>query len=180
MNVHRRTPLPTAAVRGQLLVAEQVVAPTLAALQASSGQAGRHEGLVLWLGRQCANTSMVMAMITPAARTGPDYVFLDEAAVAGAARAARGMGLGVIAQVHSHPGSDTRHSDGDDQLVLMPFENMFSLVVARYGDGPLLPAGGAGLHQYQDGIWRCVVDDDAMRVVGATAVCALPGTQGRR
>lgn len=179
MSVHRRTPLRTAAARGRLLVAEQVVAPTLAALQASSGSTGRHEGLVLWLGRQCATTSMVMSMITPRAWTGPDYVFLDEAAVAGAARAARATDLGVIAQVHSHPGTDTRHSDGDDQLVLMPFENMFSVVVARYGHGGLLPGGGAGLHQYQDGIWRQILGDDAMRVVGCTAAPILTSTQGR-
>ena len=61
-----------------------------------------------------------------------------------------------MAQVHSHPGGDTRHSDGDDDLVLMPFEGMFSLVVADYGRGSLLPESGAGLHQYQDGRWVAI------------------------
>jgi proteasome lid subunit RPN8/RPN11 len=63
------------------------------------------------------------------------------------------MRLSIVAQVHSHPGSDTRHSDGDDDLVLMPFPGMFSLVVASYGAGSLLPGQGAGLHQFQDGRW---------------------------
>jgi len=34
--------------------------------------------------------------------------------------------MGILCQVHSHPGSDTRHSDGDDELVLLPFEGMLS------------------------------------------------------
>ena len=31
----------------------------------------------------------------------------------------------------SHPGRDTRHSEGDDTLIIMPYEGMFSLVVAE-------------------------------------------------
>jgi hypothetical protein len=60
--------------------------------------------------------------------------------------------------------SRTRHSDGDDQLILMPFDGMFSLVVADYGYGSLLPEDGAGLHQHQDGRW-VLVDNGAMTVV---------------
>jgi len=48
-------------------------------------------------------------------------------------RAARRLGLAVMAQVHSHPGADTRHSDGDDELIVLPREGMFSLVIGRYG-----------------------------------------------
>jgi proteasome lid subunit RPN8/RPN11 len=169
MTVHRRTPLPVAPARGQLLVAQQVIAPTTAALRASTGPGGPHEGLVLWLGRTTATTTMVIAMICPQARTGPDFVLLDEPAVATASRAARARGLGVVAQVHSHPGTDTRHSDGDDRLVLMPFENMFSLVVARYGSGGLHPSNGAGLHQYQDGQWVQLIDDATMVIVPPVA-----------
>jgi proteasome lid subunit RPN8/RPN11 len=80
-------------------------------------------------------------------------VFIEAGEVGRMARQVRPHGLAIIAQVHSHPGRDTRHSDGDDKLVLMPFEGMFSLVVADYGAGGLEPANGAGLHQYQDGRW---------------------------
>jgi proteasome lid subunit RPN8/RPN11 len=100
---------------------------------------------------------------------------VDERAVALAARTARRYGLGVVAQVHSHPGHDTRHSDGDDHLVLMPFPGMFSLVVADYGLGDLHPSGGAGLHQYQDGRWVQVIDDDAMTVVPSSPAHASTG-----
>ncbi len=90
-------------------------------------------------------------------------MFVGERAVARTSRSARAAGLGLVAQVHSHPGHDTRHSDGDDQLVLMPFEGMFSLVVADYGQGGLLPEHGAGLHQFQQGRW-VYIDEGALTV----------------
>lgn len=164
MTVHRLTPLPTGPARGRLLVADGVLAPTRAALQASSSGFTRHEGLVLWLGRTDGPTTIVLAAAAPPTRSGPGRVHIDEVAVGATARAARTHGLGVVAQVHSHPGTDTRHSDGDDELVLMPFDGMFSLVVAQYGRGSLLPEDGAGLHQHQDGRW-VFVDDGAMTVV---------------
>lgn len=167
MTVHRSTPLPVAQARGRLLVAESVIEPTIAALRSSAGPCGPHEGLVLWLGRTIGPTSIVVAAICPPTRGGPEFVFLDEQAVGAAARTARQFGLGVVAQVHSHPGHDTRHSDGDDRLVLMPFEGMFSVVVALYGTGGLHPGSGVGLHQYQDRRWVRVVGNDTMVIVPA-------------
>jgi proteasome lid subunit RPN8/RPN11 len=149
MPVYRRTPLPTGPAIGRLLLAEQVVAPTRAALQASSGQHLNHEGLVFWLGR-----------------TVDDDTLVDEVAVAATTRAAHAAGLGLVGQVHSHPGHDTRHSDGDDQLILMPFDGMFSLVVADYGHGSLLPEQGAGLHQRQNSRW-VQISSDCLRVIPA-------------
>lgn len=165
MTVHRLTPLPELPARGRLIVSEGVGAPTRAALQASSSRGRPDEGLVLWLGRNIDDTSVVLACTAP--RTSHDWgrVQIDELAVGAAASAARAHGLGVIAQVHSHPGGDTRHSDGDDQLVLMPYESMFSLVIADYGAGSIHPAEGAGLHQYQDGRWIKVSDPASFVVV---------------
>jgi proteasome lid subunit RPN8/RPN11 len=179
MPVHRRAPLPTASARGKLLVAEQVLTPTLDALRTSSGPDGPHEGLVLWLGRTVGTTTVVLAQFCPPARTGRDFVLLDERAVAAASRTARGCGLGVVAQVHSHPGRDTRHSDGDDELVLMPFEGMFSLVVASYGFGSLDPDHAAGLHQYQDQRWVRITDSETMVVVPAVPPMAPTARAGR-
>jgi proteasome lid subunit RPN8/RPN11 len=161
MTAHRRAPLPTAPARGHLIVAEQVLAPTRAALQASSGSDGPHEGLVLWLGRTTGTSTVVLSALAPRTDHGPQKVLCDELAIGLATQAAHAVGLGVVAQVHSHPGSDIRHSDGDDQLVLMPFENMFSLVAGHYGHGNLCPPT-AGLHQYQDGRWVQVTNPDAM------------------
>jgi len=169
MTVHRLTPLPTRTSRGRLIVAEQVLAPTLAELRRPHG-GQRHERLVLWAGRTVETTSIVTSSITPHTDHGPQHVLLDEAAVNDAARLARAAALGIIAQVHSHPGADTRHSDGDDRLVLMPFESMFSLVVADYGHGEIDPGRGAGLHQFQQGRWVQITNPDALVVVPARLI----------
>jgi hypothetical protein len=162
----RRTPLLTGPATGRLTVAEQVVPATRAALQASSGNHRSHEGLVFWLGRTVGPDTLVLAVAVPPTEHRVDGVFVAEPAVLATSRAAGAVGLGLVAQVHSHPGRDTRHSDGDDQLILMPYEGMFSLVVADYGHGPLRAAQGAGLHQFQNGRWVHVTND-ALTVVPA-------------
>jgi proteasome lid subunit RPN8/RPN11 len=154
MTVRRKTPLPRRPAHGRLVVTDAVATQTHRLLQQSIGGDGdRHEGAVLWAGRPAGPDTVVAAAVAVAAEHGPGFVHVPEAAVGAAARAAREHGLAVLAQVHSHPADDTRHSDGDDQLVLLPYEGMFSLVVGEYGDGALHPANGAGLHQFQNGRW---------------------------
>jgi proteasome lid subunit RPN8/RPN11 len=167
MAVHRLTVLPSAPSRGRLIVPADVAELTRRALQEFCGPDGPHEGLVYWAGRRCGSDALVLAAVVPAADHGPQHVFVDAREVGRMARRVRPLGLVIAAQVHSHPGGDTRHSDGDDRLVLMPTEGMFSLVVARYGQGSIHPAEGAGLHQYQDGRWVQVLPacGDALTVV---------------
>jgi proteasome lid subunit RPN8/RPN11 len=166
MSVHRLTPLPTGPSVGQLIVAESIIAPTLQALRQAHGQGRRpHEGLLCWLGRTVGPHTLVLAAAQPELISGPQRVHVTEASVGHVARLARRHQLGIVAQVHSHPGRDTRHSDGDDQLVLMPYDGMFSLVIGHYGHGDIHPARGAGLHQRQDDRWVQVTNPDAMLIV---------------
>jgi hypothetical protein len=166
MSVHRLTFLPRGPAHGRLLVTEMVVEQTRRQLQRSVGAAGRRdEGLVFWAGRSAGPDTVVAAAVAVAAEHGRGFVHVSEVAVGTAARAARAHGLALLAQVHSHPEDDTRHSDGDDQLVLMPYEGMFSLVVGCYGDGGLHPAEGAGLHQFQDGRWVLIDPVDTAFII---------------
>jgi hypothetical protein len=158
MTAHRTKPLPVAPSRGKLVVAEQVVASTKRLLAAAGSRTPPHEGLVFWLGRCAGTDTYVLAALAPTVDSGPQRVIAGEASVGNASAAARACRLAVVAQAHSHPGRDTRHSDGDDTLVLMPFEGMFSLVIADYGAGDVSPSGGAGLHQFQDHQWVQVSD----------------------
>ncbi len=144
---------------------QPVADATLVVLRASCGGHVRHEGLVLWMGRRVDEDTFVLAAVTPPTRHHPQGVFLDEPAVGASSRAARAFGLALVAQVHSHPGNDTRHSDGDDELVVMPHEGMFSLIVSKYGDGHPHPSDGAGLHQRQDGRWCQITNPEAMIIV---------------
>lgn len=151
MTVLRETPLPRGAPRGSLVVPRNVADATLRALRGFRGLDGDHEGLVYWAGRVVDPNTYVLSAVVPDCEHEPQRVLAAEAAIGAAARLARRSGLGLVAQIHSHPGNDTRHSEGDDRLVLMPWEGMFSLVVARYGRGSF--EDGLGLHQHQDGRW---------------------------
>lgn len=161
----RSAPLPAAAPRGRLVVPASVAAETQAALLASRGPDGPHEGLVLWAGLEDGSATVALVAIRPAADTGWGHVLVPEAAALAAVRAAHALGLGVVAQVHSHPGRDARHSDGDDRLIFMPFEGMFSLVCAEYGRHGLGTPGATGVHQMQDGRWVSVEPAKSLLIV---------------
>jgi proteasome lid subunit RPN8/RPN11 len=170
MSVHRLTLLPTSKNRGRLIVTVGVAEQTRLALRRSSGSDGRHEGLVFWGGRRADNDTVILTSLIPNSNHGRQHVMAAPDEVGRLSRMARSLGLVVAAQVHSHPGEDTRHSDGDDRLVLMPYEGMFSLVIANYGDGGIHPQQGSGLHQFQDGRW-CKIEvgcHDAMLIVPDT------------
>lgn len=154
-NVHRTRPLPRGPLRGRYSMAHGVIERTRRELQAFD-EAGRHEGghegICYWAGRETLGLTTLDAVIVPVAHHQRFGVFVSEAAFADAARRARAMDLGILAQVHSHPGHDTRHSDGDDDLVVMPFENMLSLVAPHYGR-LLGSIGDFSIHQFQDHRW---------------------------
>jgi proteasome lid subunit RPN8/RPN11 len=170
VSVHRIKPLPKAAAKGRLVVGESVATCTLEILRASGANSPSHEGLAWWLGRIVGDDVLVLACHRPQCASGPQFVMAEASATGAASRAARAVGLAIVAQVHSHPGHDTRHSDGDDDLVLMPYEGMFSLVVADYGSGSLLPEEGAGLHQFQKGKWVQIDQPSPALVVAPTQV----------
>lgn len=150
----RTKPLPLRPSRGRLIVPCRVAAATISILRSFRGpDAEPHEGLVYWVGTRAGASTLILAAVTPHSDHSWGRVVADERAIGKAARWARAHELGIVAQVHSHPGSDTRHSDGDDDLVLMPSEGMFSLVVGMYGWSANFPGVGGGLHQYQDGRW---------------------------
>jgi proteasome lid subunit RPN8/RPN11 len=146
-------------------VGSAVLAATGDALLASRGPDGRHEAIAFWAGWTVGDTTVAAFAVVPDADHGWGHVRADETAMLRAARTARARGAGLLVQVHSHPGWDTRHSDGDDDLVHLPFEGMWSLVVADFGAGAADPANGMGVHQWQDGQWVQVADGTAALVV---------------
>lgn len=149
------TPLPEGELRGLFFVTEQVIAATRQALVdfALAGiRDGGHEGIAYWAGREAHDCTVFLQTIVPNAEHSPARVSVRREEIGRTQRAARASRLGVLCQVHSHPGSDARHSDGDDDLVLLPFESMLSIVVPNFGttfDG----FRNACVHQYQAGRW---------------------------
>jgi hypothetical protein len=165
-DLHRATPLLEGPAVGHLVVSRFALRRTQELLAAAGRYQPPHEGLVWWAGRQIGHDFLVVACVRPTVDSGPQHVYADESAVGAAATATRRCRLGIVGQAHSHPGSDTRHSDGDDHLVLMPFEGMFSLVVGHYGADSVLPSGGATLHQFQQRRWTKITNpSDAVILV---------------
>ena len=155
MTVHRVRPLPGGTLRGHYTITNNLISDTQMALRAfdeAGWHEGGHEGICYWAGREKSKHTSLEAVLVPEARHRPLGVFVSETAFADVARRARSMHLGILAQVHSHPGADTRHSDGDDELVVMPFENMLSLVAPHYGR-ILTSIGDFSIHQFQDHRW---------------------------
>lgn len=71
-------------------------------------------------------------------------------------------GLVVVAQIHTHPGSDTGHSSWDDDLAVS--QKILSLVFPRYGRN--LKLEDAGAHEYIADRWEHLSPrDSAKRIV---------------
>ena len=118
--VYRTRPLPVAELQGFFLVAQPVIAATREALISFAVvgiRDGGHEGMAFWAGREIDDASIILETIVPDADHSNQRVMASAGAVGNAARKARERGLGILCQVHSHPGGDARHSDGDDELV---------------------------------------------------------------
>lgn len=147
-------PLPRGKLRGRFMIAEGALEATERLLCSFRGSDGDHEGIVYLLGRELDDLTVYTTALAPDADHGWGHVLCQPEAISAAQRAAREEGLAVLAQVHSHPRGSTEHSEGDDDLVLMPFEGMLSIVAPWYGHTGMRPLDGLGVHQFQDGRWR--------------------------
>jgi hypothetical protein len=165
MPVYRTRPLPEGALRGRFLVAESVMMQTRDALLAfalAGIRDGGHEGLVFWAGLESDALVAFTTVVLPETDHSNRGVFINEAAYGRASSEAKRAGVVLLAQVHSHPGADARHSDGDDELIVMPFEGMLSIVVPNYGID-WQGIAHAKVHQLQDGRWTLCTDASVRR-----------------
>ncbi len=162
----QRTSWPTGALHGQFLVSNDVLSATEAALVTFRGPEGLHEGIVFWGGKEMEGITFFTTAVTPRAVHTKGSVQCNEAAIREVVHALRPHGLGLLAQVHSHPSDDARHSDGDDSMILLPFEGMLSIVVPWYGKDGMRPPSSCGIHQFQEGRWvLCNKNLDGIQVV---------------
>lgn len=159
--VYRSKALPTGALGGEYLLTEDVLETTQAELVDFALKGIRdcgHEGLVFWGGRESGNLTVITTVIVPEVQHSHGRVHVSRRAYGIAARRARKRGILLLAQVHSHPGSDTRHSDGDDELIGLPTEGMLSVVVPNFGMG-FSGVTEAGVHQLQEERWVLCSED---------------------
>jgi hypothetical protein len=145
--------LPTAPLRGRFQITGGAITALERLLPTYRGADGNHEGICFLCGYETSTVTLYTTTIAPDADHGYGHVRCAEEDIAAVTKVAREHGLGLLAQVHTHPGGSTGHSLGDDNMVFMPFEGMLSIVVPNYGHYGLRPLDSLGVHQYQDGRW---------------------------
>jgi hypothetical protein len=145
--------LPILPLAGTFQITEGALVATERLLPTYRGPDGDHEGIVFLCGRELGKTTVLTTVIAPDCDHGPGHVMCSMAEVQAVTAHAHDVGLGVLAQVHSHPSAWSEHSVGDDTMVLMPFEGMLSIVVPHYGHHGMRPLHSLGVHQYRSGQW---------------------------
>lgn len=165
----RRRRLETTTLHGTFFVSQEVLIATAHSLQTFRDAEGDHEGIVFWGGRESDVGTLIFTAVIPVAEHSSGRVFVTEERVLHTIHSLREMNLGLLAQIHSHPGQDARHSCGDDQMVLAPYEGMLSIVVPHYARYGLHPLSSCGVHQFQDGTWKlCNRGFERMHVIPAS------------
>lgn len=145
--------MTVAPLRGEFRILEPVLIELERWLPTYRGAGGQHEGIAFLAGFERLGASVFTTAIFPEADHRSGYVRCDELQFAAASAAARSHGLGLLAQVHSHPHGWTEHSPGDDEMVQPAYEGMLSIVVPNYAMTGLQPLDSLGIHQLQEGKW---------------------------
>lgn len=160
MSVQRRderggvVPLAVGEMRGLVQISEAALHAIEGQLPTYRGVDGDHEGIALVAGRMVSGTTILTTAIFPRADHRKAYVRTSDQAFADASKAARAFGLGILAQVHSHPGESAIHSIGDDSMVRPRFDGLLSVVVPHYGRYGMRPLETLGVHEFIGGQWQ--------------------------
>lgn len=127
-----------------------------------------HERVVYWAGVETETAWLVTTVIRPRARTTWGSFQTSVKANAEVVASLSSAGLGILAQVHTHPGAFVNHSEGDDEMAVVAFENFVSIVVPHYGRKGMLPLTKCGVHRFENRGFRRLRPEEiaaSMRVV---------------
>jgi hypothetical protein len=126
---------------------------------------GHHERVVYWAGIKRSDLWMATTVVRPQAKTTWGSFRTSDKANADVVAFLSACGLALVAQVHTHPGQGVDHSDGDDADAFMPSENYLSIVVPDYGKQGMRPIERCGVHRFESGHFRRIVDDELRGLV---------------
>jgi hypothetical protein len=152
----RLYPVPTeSALSGpKLFIPESVVAELDRLLPSYGGEAD-HEGVLYLGGFEVPRAgSAVSVALAPNADTSWGSFVTDLDANSAVVNALGDLSLGLVGQIHSHPGEWVDHSDGDDEGALVRFEGYWSIVVPRFAARGVRPLSGCGVHLFTQGAFR--------------------------
>lgn len=106
-----------------------------------------HEGIAYLLGLTNGDSTVIVAAIRPESHTTVGSFNVSSVAMARVVRTANNVGLQVVGQVHTHPGS-AYHSGGDDDGARIAYDGYVSIVVPDYGR-ELPSLRGAAVYSYR-------------------------------
>lgn len=144
-------------------ILEPVLRASEQVFRSTRGLLRRREGVVYWVGRQCRGEWVVTTCVAPNARTTSGSFRTSATTNAYVVTAINAAGLELVAQVHSHPGEFTDHSNGDSRGALMPYEGFLSIVVPHYGRRAIWPLAHCGVHRFESGKFRRLSADEVTK-----------------
>ena len=141
-----------------VLVPETVCEATCKGLRSHSPAHEDHEGVVYWAGTELGEPTpkwlLVTSCIVPEAATGPGHFEVSALANMRVTEAVHEHDIGVLATVHSHPGTSTIHSGTDEDEAFFPYDGSYSIVVPEYAHGGMRPLTSCGIYRYETDQFR--------------------------
>lgn len=131
---YRTRPIPKGTLSGRLEISPTLFTKTSEIFSSSRNSLNQLcESLVFWCGTETPTGFRLDTILAPELNNGPQFVSVTAKEFGKCSKLARANKVSILCQVHSHPGSNACHSDGDDHLIIMPFESMISIVVPNFG-----------------------------------------------
>ena len=124
---------------------------------------GRRESGAFLLGKRCGTCAKVRQFICyddldPEALDS-GYVTFHGKGLSRLWAMCRDLQLEVLADVHTHPGRDTRQSLIDARHPMIPVEGHLALIVPCFGQTTPYSLAGVGIHEYRATGWRSYSPD---------------------
>jgi len=113
-----------------------------------------------WFGTRTPEAGFALVAGIPRQINRPRNFEIPSDALAELITALPPAGLVAVAQIHTHPGTDTGHSPWDNDLVVS--RKLYSLVLPGYGRRPC-PVDAVAVHEFSQGRWQRLSSDDATR-----------------
>lgn len=104
-------------------------------------------------GIACGDTKLATTLTLPYAQMHPTHFIVSAEAMSEAGQHFRHFGMERLAQVHTHPGRDTKHSPFDDENAYSQLDGALSIVLPHHARrGPQL--SDCGVHIRDDRGWH--------------------------
>lgn len=132
----------------------EVLHRTVNLLRSYRDKKGNHEGIVYWTGITTDKFWFITTCIAPKAVTSRGSFSTDIKANADVISFINKYGLHLLAQVHSHPGKNVNHSNGDDKNAFMPYDGFLSIIVPEYSVKGMRPLSICGIHRFTKGRFK--------------------------